>query len=63
MRIDRRSFLQLSALAGGGFALNLYRSPLAAAQRPGANAELTPQAFIRIAPDGVVTIMARSGEK
>ena len=62
MRIDRRSFLQLSALAGGGFALNLYRSPLAAAQRPGANAELTPQAFIRIAPDGVVTIMARASE-
>ncbi|MGD0789323.1 MAG: molybdopterin cofactor-binding domain-containing protein [Terracidiphilus sp.] len=62
MRIDRRSFLQLSALAGGGFALNLYRSPLAAAQRPGANAELTPQAFIHIAPDGVVTIMARASE-
>jgi isoquinoline 1-oxidoreductase beta subunit len=52
----------LSALAGGGFALNLYYSPLAAAQRPGANAELTPQAFIRIAPDGVVTIMARASE-
>jgi isoquinoline 1-oxidoreductase beta subunit len=62
VRIDRRSFLQLSALAGGGFALNLYRSPLAAAQRPGANAELTPQAFIHIAPDGVVTIMARASE-
>jgi len=62
MHIDRRSFLQLSALAGGGFALSLYRSPLAAAQRPGANAELTPQAFIHIAPDGVVTIMARASE-
>jgi isoquinoline 1-oxidoreductase beta subunit len=62
VRIDRRSFLQLSALAGGGFALSLYRSPLAAAQRPGAFAELTPQAFIRIAPDGVTTIMARASE-
>jgi isoquinoline 1-oxidoreductase beta subunit len=62
MRIDRRSFLQLSALAGGGLALNLYRSPLAAAQRPGADADLTPQSFIHIAPDGVVTIMARASE-
>jgi isoquinoline 1-oxidoreductase beta subunit len=62
MRIDRRSFLQLSALAGGGLALNLYRSPLAAAQGPGAPPDLTPQAFIHIAPDGVVTIMARASE-
>ena len=63
MRIDRRSFLQLSALAGGGFALDLYRSPLAAAQRRGAPPpDLAPQAFIHIAPDGVVTIMARASE-
>ncbi len=62
MRIDRRSFLQLSALAGGGLALDLYRSPLAAAQRIGDPVDLTPQAFIRIAPDGVVTIMARASE-
>ncbi len=62
MRIDRRSFLQLSALAGGGLALNLYRTPLAAAQRPGAGADLTPQTFIKIAPDGIVTIMARASE-
>jgi isoquinoline 1-oxidoreductase beta subunit len=62
MRIDRRSFLQLSALAGGGLALNLYRTPRVAAQRPGAGAELTPQTFIKIAPDGIVTIMARASE-
>jgi isoquinoline 1-oxidoreductase beta subunit len=62
MQIDRRSFLQLSALAGGGLALNLYRTPLAAAQRAGAGAELTPQTFIKIAPDGVVTIMAKASE-
>jgi len=62
MRIDRRSFLELGALAGGGLALNLYRSPLARAQSIGAPTELTPQAFIKIAPDGVVTIMARASE-
>lgn len=62
MGMNRRSFLQLTALAGGGLALGLYRLPLAAAQGPEAPPDLTPQAFIRIAPDGVVTIMARASE-
>jgi isoquinoline 1-oxidoreductase subunit beta len=62
MRLNRRSFVQLTALAGGGLALNLYRSPLGSAQGPGARPELTPQTFIHIAPDGVVTIMARASE-
>jgi isoquinoline 1-oxidoreductase beta subunit len=62
MRLNRRSFLQLTALAGGGLALNLYRLPLAAAQSIGSPVDLTPQAFIHIAPDGVVSIMARASE-
>ncbi len=62
MRINRRSFLQLSVLAGGGLALDLYHAPLASAQGPGAPPDLTPQAFIHIAPDGIVTIMARASE-
>ena len=64
MRMDRRSFLQLTALAGGGLALGLYRyrSPLGVAQGQEKPPELTPQAFIHIAPDGSVTIMARASE-
>lgn len=62
MRMDRRSFLQLTALAGGGMALNLYRLPVAKAQGSGMPAGMTPQAFIQIAPDGVATIMARASE-
>jgi isoquinoline 1-oxidoreductase beta subunit len=62
MKFDRRSFLQLSVLAGGGLALNFYRVPLAAAQGHGAPPDLSPQAFIKIAPDGIVTIMARASE-
>src|ERR1035437_4048104 len=62
MRLNRRLFLQLTAIAGGGTALGLYRSPLAAAQEPEAPPDLTPQTFIHIAPDGVVTIMARASE-
>ena len=62
MQMNRRSFLQLTALAGGGLALNLYRSPLNSAEAQGAPPELTPQAFIHIGSDGVVTIMARASE-
>jgi isoquinoline 1-oxidoreductase beta subunit len=62
MTMDRRSFLQLTALAGGGLALSVYRTPLAAAQGGPPPPDLTPQAFIKIAPDGIVTIMARASE-
>src|ERR1035441_4382547 len=62
MRLNRRSFLRLTALAGGGLALSLYRPPLAAAQSHETPPDLTPQTFIHIAPDGVVTIMARASE-
>src|ERR1700735_144338 len=62
MRMHRRSFLQLTALAGGGLALSLYRSPLAIAQGPEKPPELAPQAFIHITPDGAVTILARASE-
>jgi isoquinoline 1-oxidoreductase subunit beta len=61
-QVSRRSFLQLSALAGGGLALGLYARPEAEAQGPEKPPELTPQAFIKIAPDGIVTIMARASE-
>jgi len=62
MRMDRRSFLQLTALAGGGMALNLYRLPAARAQAQDMPPGMTPQAFIHIASDGVTTIMARASE-
>jgi len=61
-QISRRSFLQLSALAGGGLSLGLYARPGAQAQEPEKQPDLTPQAFIKIAPDGIVTIMARASE-
>jgi isoquinoline 1-oxidoreductase beta subunit len=60
--MNRRSFLQLSVLAGGGLALGLYEQPKAVAQGPGRPPDLDPRAFIRIGSDGVVTIMARASE-
>ena len=62
MHISRRSFLQMTALAGGGFALGLYEHPWARAQGPGRPPDLKPSAFIHIAGDDTVTIMARGPE-
>ncbi|MBZ5636309.1 MAG: molybdopterin-dependent oxidoreductase [Acidobacteriia bacterium] len=61
--IDRRSFLRVSSVAGGGMLLGLYRTPLNAqgpAQAPAT--AFRADAFIRIAPDGTVTILAKNPE-
>ena len=65
--LDRRSFLRVTALAGGGLLLASYLDPVAellaqGAPARGARAVLAPNAFIRIAPDGIVTIMAKNPE-
>jgi isoquinoline 1-oxidoreductase beta subunit len=60
-RIDRRSFLRVSALAGGGVMLGLYVKPQAKAQFGGGPA-LDAHTYIKIAPDGTVTIMAKNPE-
>lgn len=65
--MGRRAFLQVSALAGGGMLLALYtEEALAWAARaqggqPAAPV-LSPNAFIRIAADGIVTITAKNPE-
>jgi isoquinoline 1-oxidoreductase beta subunit len=64
--IGRRSFLRASAIAGGGLLLSAYIDPVekALAQAPQGPppAVLTPNAFIRISPDGIVTITAKNPE-
>lgn len=63
--MERREFLRVSALAGGGMLLACYAEPigkvLASAQGP-PPVTLTPSAFIRIGPDGIVTLMAKNPE-
>ena len=65
-RIGRRSFLRASALAGGGVLLAAYIDPteklFGQAQQTPPPAVLTPSAFIRITPDGIVTITAKNPE-
>ncbi|MBZ5580500.1 MAG: molybdopterin-dependent oxidoreductase [Acidobacteriia bacterium] len=58
MRIDRRSFLKVSALGGGGAVLALYVKPAMAQFGPAAPPVATN--YIKIASDGVVTIMAKN---
>jgi isoquinoline 1-oxidoreductase beta subunit len=64
--LDRRGFLRVSALTGGGMLLAYYVDPVtrAFAQAPQAPppVTLTPAAFIRVAPDGIVTIMGKNPE-
>lgn len=58
MQFTRRSFLQVTALSGGGMLLGTYIEPTALAQRP--QPPFQPNAFIRIAPDGTVTIKGKN---
>jgi isoquinoline 1-oxidoreductase beta subunit len=64
---SRRAFLKASAAAGGGLLLHAMLPPLAdvamAETSVGGAGEAAPlNAFIRIAPDGVVTIMSKNPE-
>ena len=59
--LNRRSFLQATALAGGGFMLGLYPKAAALAQGRGPEV-LAPTNFISIAPNGVVTLTSRNTE-
>ena len=56
--IDRRSFLKVASLAGGGLMVGLYLDvPDGFAQTLGRDPGLLPNAFVRIAADGTVTII------
>ncbi|MEP7354478.1 MAG: molybdopterin cofactor-binding domain-containing protein, partial [Acidobacteriota bacterium] len=67
-QVDRRSFLRVSALAGGGLMLGFGVAPEADAQGRGGGgggfggpaALLNSNNFIMIAPDGTVTIAAKN---
>lgn len=62
--VDRRSFLRVTALAGGGILLSscMERVGDGVAAAADANGAFTPNAFIRITPDGVVTLIAKNPE-
>ena len=65
--VGRRDFLKFSAIAGGGLVLGFYLksgSDALAAEiaAPAAGNEFKPNAFIRIAPSGAVTLVSKQPE-
>jgi isoquinoline 1-oxidoreductase subunit beta len=63
--LDRRTFLRVSAVAGGGILLALHTDQVAElfAQAPQSTPPaFLPTAFIRVAADGAVTIMGKNPE-
>ncbi len=68
--VDRRDFLKLSALAGGGLLLGFYLRSAGASLgaeevgnvSSGTSGNFAPNAFIRITPDGAVTIISKQPE-
>ena len=63
--INRRSFLRVSALGAGGVMLSMYLEPKAEAQQGRGAPQVPPPApnvYIKVAPDGKVTIMAKNPE-
>jgi isoquinoline 1-oxidoreductase beta subunit len=62
--LNRRAFLKVTALAGGGFMLGLYPKAAAALVQgpPRGMPALVPMDFVSIASNGVVTLTARNPE-
>jgi isoquinoline 1-oxidoreductase beta subunit len=63
--LDRRSFLRVSAVAGGGILLAFHLDPVSEifAQAPQTPpAAFLPTAFLRVTADGIVTIMGKNPE-
>lgn len=65
--VGRRDFLKLSALAGGGLVIGYYMNSSTTAfaadlATTAAAGEFKPNAFIRIAPSGVVTLISKQPE-
>src|SRR5437764_11334285 len=60
--MNRRTFLRVTALAGGGLAIASYYDPIdeAFAQIPVTSPSLTAAAFITIAANGIVTLIGKN---
>lgn len=63
VRVDRRSFLRVAAITGGGLMLSAYIEPVHELLGKALPADpFMPNAFIKIAADGKVTIIGKNPE-
>jgi isoquinoline 1-oxidoreductase beta subunit len=63
--VSRRDFLRFGAVAGGGFFIASYLEPFGTLEKVGrklAPADASLNAYIRIMPDGMVTIVGKNPE-
>jgi isoquinoline 1-oxidoreductase beta subunit len=61
--MDRRAFLRVTALAGGGLMLAVYADPIEELlAQGGPPSQFVPTAFIKLDPSGAVTLMAKNPE-
>ncbi len=60
--VSRRLFLKVGAAAGGGLLLDFSIPRFAEAAPDAAAREYTLNAYVQIAPDGIITIMAKNPE-
>ena len=59
--LDRREFLQVTALAGGGVIIGMYVPALAQRGPGGPSAwSLAPNTYITVHPDNTFTIIAKN---
>jgi isoquinoline 1-oxidoreductase beta subunit len=65
-KLDRRSFLQVTALAGGGLMIGLYVPGVLGQGRrgggPGGGSSLDPNVYVTIHPNNTFTIVAKNPE-
>jgi isoquinoline 1-oxidoreductase beta subunit len=64
-QLDRRSFIKVSALAGGGMLIGLYTAPELLARQRGpalAATPINPNTYIKIHPDNTFTIVSKNPE-
>lgn len=61
LTLDRRDFLRVTAIAGGGILFGSWIGPRPAAAA-GTVPVFEPNAFIRITPDGVITLISKNPE-
>jgi isoquinoline 1-oxidoreductase beta subunit len=63
--LDRRSFIKVSALAGGGMLISFYAGDLVAqrgGQAPTPATPINPNTYIKVHPDNTFTIVAKNPE-